>query len=62
MQRRLFLDDVDKVVHNPALATHDQIEVAQADVEVDHGGFVAFQRQARCDAGAGRCFAHAAFA
>ena len=34
------LDHVDQVVHHAALAAHDQVEVAQADVEVDHGRLV----------------------
>ena len=30
------MDDVDQVEHHAALAPHDHVEVAQADVEVDH--------------------------
>lgn len=30
------MHDVDEVVHHAAFAPHDQVEVAQADVEVDH--------------------------
>jgi hypothetical protein len=37
------LDDVDQVIDHAALAAHDQVEVAQADVEVDHCGLVAAQ-------------------
>src|SRR5699024_8433306 len=35
------LDDIDEIVDNPALASHDEIEVAQADVKVHHDGFMA---------------------
>ena len=55
------LDDVDEVIHDAAFATHNQVEVAQTDVEVDHGGFVAAQGQAGCDAGAGSGLAYTAF-
>ena len=55
------LDDVDEVIHDAAFATHNQVEVAQTDVEVDYGGFVAAQGQAGCDAGAGSGLAYAAF-
>src|SRR5690606_22877638 len=43
-------------------ATHDQVEVAQTDVEVDDGGLVATQGQAGCEAGAGRRLADAPLA
>ena len=55
------MDDVDEVVYDAAFHTHNQIKVAQTDVEVDHGGFVAAQGQAGCDAGAGSGLAYAAF-
>ena len=58
----LFVDDVDQVVHDAALATHDEVEVAQADIEVDHGRLVAAQREARRETGTGRGLAHAPFA
>ena len=35
------LDDVDEVVDHAALGAEDQIEIAQADVEIDHGDAVA---------------------
>ncbi|MCY1311352.1 hypothetical protein D9M70_616400 [compost metagenome] len=56
------LDHVDEVVHDAALAAHDQVEVAQADVEVDDRGFVAPHRESRRKTGAGGGLAHAAFA
>src|SRR3546814_16791563 len=31
LERSLTLDHVDEVIHDPSLATHDQVEVAQAD-------------------------------
>src|SRR5690606_6628772 len=58
----LAVDDVDEVVHHAPLATHDQVEVPQADVEVDHGGLVAATGQADGDAGAGGGLADAALA
>ena len=56
------LDHIDQVVHHTALTTHDQIQVAQADIEINHSGFVAAQGQARRKAGAGGGFSHPAFA
>jgi hypothetical protein len=56
------VDDIDQVVHHAALATHDQVEVAQADVEVDDGGLVPAQGQAGGEAGAGGGLAHPALA
>ncbi|MNT94692.1 hypothetical protein D3C72_2364320 [compost metagenome] len=52
-QRRFFVDDVDQVVHHAAFAAHDQVQITQADVEVDHHGFVSAQGQAGRKAGAG---------
>ncbi len=34
-QLGIALDDVDEVVDDPALGAHDEVEVAQADVEID---------------------------
>ena len=56
------LDHIDEVVHHATLAAHDEVEVAQADVEVDDSGFVAPHREARGKTGARRGFTHAAFA
>jgi hypothetical protein len=56
------LDDVDQVVDHAALAAHDEVEVAQAHIEVDDGGLVAAQGEAGGKAGAGGGLAHAAFA
>ena len=38
LQLGLVADHVDEVVDDPALAAHDQVQVAQADVEVDRDG------------------------
>ena len=61
-QRRFALDDVDEVVHHAALAAHDQVEVAQADVEVDDGDFLAALGQAAGNAGRSCRFADTALA
>jgi hypothetical protein len=59
---RLPVDHVDQVVHHAALAAHDEVEVPQAHVEVDHRGLVAAQGEAAGKAGAGGGLAHAALA
>ena len=61
VESRFAVDNVDEVVYDAAFATHNQVKVAQTDVEVDYGGFVAAQGQAGCDAGAGSGLAYAAF-
>ena len=62
IQRSFALNHVNQVIHHAALAAHNQIQVAQAHVEIDNGGFVAAQGEAGCNAGAGGGFAHTAFA
>ena len=62
LERALLMDHVDEVVDDAPLATHDQVEVAQADVEVDHCDFLAASGQADRQRGAGRGLAHAALA
>src|SRR6185312_14483890 len=62
LQRGFFLDHVDEVVHHAAFAAHDEIEVAQADVEIDDGGLVAALRKAGCERGGRRGLADAALA
>ena len=42
---RHALHHVDQVEHNSALGSHHQIEVAQADVEIDHGDVLAGLRE-----------------
>src|SRR5690606_11123804 len=61
-QGRLALDHVDEVVHHAPLATHDQVEVAQAHVEVDRGDLLAMAGEAAGKGGAGGGLAHAALA
>ena len=53
-QLGVALGDVDEVVHDPALGTHHQVEVAQADIEIDHHDLLAALRQ-RGAQGSGRC-------
>lgn len=55
----LALDDIDEVVHHPALAVHDEIEVAQAYVKIDDDGLVAPLGETGADGGAGSGFAYA---
>ena len=62
VQGGFAIDDVDKVVHHAALATHDEVQVTQAHIKVDHHGFLPTQSQTRCKAGTGGGLAHAAFA
>jgi hypothetical protein len=57
----LLVDDVDEVVYHPAFTSHDQIEIAQAHVEIDNYRFMATQRKAGSNGGAGSSFTHAAF-
>src|SRR5690606_34828103 len=61
-QRRLALDDVDEVVHHAAFAAHDEVEVAQADVEVDDHDLLAATREAVGQAGAAGGLANASLA
>src|SRR5262249_12442352 len=62
VERRLAVDDVDEVEDDAALAAHHQIEVAQADIEVDHDRLLAAQREAGADRRRGRRLADAALA
>jgi hypothetical protein len=62
IQVGLVVNDIDEVVHDPALAAHDQIQVAQADIKIDHHGSIAALGQAGGETGAGRGFAHASLA
>src|SRR5580693_2822377 len=39
------IDDVDEIKDDPAFAPHDQIEVAQTDIEVDDDSLVPAQRE-----------------
>ena len=62
VERRFAVNHVDQVIHDAAFATHDQVEVAQADVEIDHRGLVAAQGEPGGKARAGRGFADTALA
>jgi hypothetical protein len=62
VQVGLALDHVDEVIHHAAFAAHDEVEVAQADVKVDHGSLVAAQGEAGGKAGTGGGLAHATLA
>jgi len=62
VQVGLAVDDIDQVIDHAALAAHDQVKVAQADVKVNHCRLVAAQGQTGCKAGAGGGLAHPALA
>src|SRR5574343_1289172 len=62
VQRGFAVDHVDQVVYHAAFAAHDQVEVTQANVEVDHRSLVAAQGEAGCETGPGGGLAYAAFA
>ena len=52
LDHRLFdigiaIDHIDQVIDHAALATHDQVQVAQAHVKIDDGGFETAQGQDR---------------
>ena len=42
VQRGIALNDVHKVIHDATLTSHDEVEVTQADIEVDNDGFLPF--------------------
>ena len=56
------LNDVDEIEHDAAFGAEDQIEVAQADVEIDDDGFLPGLREGDAERRGGRGFADAAFA
>ena len=62
LERALAIDDVDEVVHDPPLAAHDQVQVAQADVKIDDGDPLAAARKTTRDARGSRCLPHAPLA
>ena len=61
-QLGVALHDVDQVIDHPALGSHDEVEVAQAHIEVDDDHFFAGLRQRRPQCGGGGGFAHASLA
>src|SRR5216684_9352785 len=56
------IDDVDEIEHHAALAPHDQVEVAQAHIEIDDHGLVPTQREAGGKGGGRRGLADPALA
>src|SRR5690606_28035730 len=58
IERCFALNDIDEVIHHAAFATHDEIQVAKADIEIDHSGFMAAHGQTSGKAGAGGGFAY----
>src|SRR5207302_6422363 len=62
VQLGVAVDHVDEIEHDAALAAHDQIEVAQPDIEVDNDGALAAQRQSGGDRGCGGGLADASLA
>ncbi len=61
-QFRIALHDVDQVEHDAAFGPHHQIEVAQADVEIDHHDVLTAARQSGAKGGGGGCLADPALA
>ncbi len=61
-QCRFLVDHIDQIVHHTPFTAHDQVQIAQADVKVEHSGFVAAHGQTRCKTGAGSGLANPAFA
>ncbi len=57
-----LVDDIDQVIYHTPFAAHDQVEIAQTDVKVDHRRLVPAQRQPGGKTGAGRGFADAPLA
>ena len=62
VQVGLAVEDVDEVIHHAAFAAHDEVEVAQADIEVDDRGLEAAQGEPGSEACTGGGFAHTALA
>src|SRR5690606_26021499 len=62
LERAFALDDVDEVVHHAPFAPHDEVEIAQADVEVDHGDAMPPPGQTAGQAGRGGRLADAPLA
>ena len=56
------LHDIDQVEHDAALSPHHQVEISQADVEIDHHHVLARLRQRRTQGRRRRGLSHAALA
>jgi hypothetical protein len=61
-QLGVALDDVDEVVDDPPLRPHHEIQVAQADVEIDHHDLLPALRQRGAKGGGRRGLADASLA
>mmetsp|Transcript_15849 Transcript_15849/g.33144 ORF Transcript_15849/g.33144 Transcript_15849/m.33144 type:complete len:93 (+) Transcript_15849:648-926(+) len=62
MQRTFLLEDVYEIENDATFDSEMDVEVTQADVEVDDAGGVASLGEAGREGGCGGGFAHAAFA
>ena len=51
LSRISALDHVDQIINDPALGTHDEIEIAQADVEIDDNDLLVSLRKSRSQCG-----------
>ena len=56
------LDDVDEVEDDAAFGAHDQVEIAQADIEIDDGNHFTSLRQRRAERGGRGCLSDPALA
>ncbi len=62
IELRVALGDIDQIKDDASFRAHDEIEIAQADVEIHDSDLVALQRQSGAE-GCGRCgLSHAALA
>ena len=61
MQAGLLIHQIHKVVDDASFATHDEVEITQANVKIDNHRLVAAFRQARSNGGAGGCLADPTF-
>ena len=55
------IGDVDEVEDDPPLRAHHEVEIAQADVEIDDADLLAAMRERRAERGGRGGLAHAAF-
>jgi hypothetical protein len=61
LERAIALDHVDEVIDDTSLASHDEIEIAQANIEIDDGDTLVAARESRGDAGGSGRLANAPF-
>ncbi len=59
VQCGIALNDVDEIINDATFAAHNQVEVTQADVEVDNDGFLSLLGQTCSDGRAGGGLANA---